>query len=607
MAREKILVIGASGFVGAHLYNQLKRIGHLVVGTTTKQGFWRQEYLDGKLYVLDLTRAEDVAHFLLKERPSIIVNLAAYGNHELHENEEKIFQVNIQGLHTLFRYVEKFPETKLINIGSFLEYGGNVRGATEDSLPLPNSLFGVTKFQASQMISYYGKKKKFDCVHLRLFSVYGALEDPTKFIPKLVHMAKFKKLPILNSAQAAGDFIHIDDVLNCILSCLEIKHQGEIYNVCTGKKTSHLEIFQMMKEIAEIGENITFSKEDSSSADSVDFWGLKDKAINSLNFVAQIDLRAGLTSLLLGHQERNKQLFRKELQTISIIVYCKDDERSLPLFYERTLKVFKALEFQYEFVFVNDGSKDKSFEIIRDLSTKDPFVLGINHLRSFGIQASYLSGLKEIRGDAFLFMQANLQDPPELIPQLLKKWEKGFRIIGARRVGRVENLVLEKLRIIFYKFLKSVAQEPIHLDVGEFALMDRSVGDKLRAMEDSSPLIPVMRAYLGESYESVDYIKPEVSSGHRRKNFFDNFWSPLNGLFSIESKIPYAIFVASFVAFGLGLLLWSLPIDRLFIVLILLFVGLLQFQMIYLLRSTRKRPLYLVRSKIIKGKEIFSS
>lgn len=172
---------------------------------------------------------------------------------------------------------------------------------------------------------------------------------------------------------------------------------------------------------------------------------------------------------------------------ISILVPCYNEEAVLRQFYARTSEVIGGLSgYDFEFVFVNDGSRDETLAIMRELRAKDARVSYVNLSRNFGKEIAMIAGIDYLQGDAAVIMDADLQDPPELIPEMIGWWEKGYDDISAKRRSRAGESFFKKWSShAFYRILQHLTNIPIQLDVGDFRLLDKQCLNALRLMRES--------------------------------------------------------------------------------------------------------------------------
>ncbi|WP_163192963.1 glycosyltransferase family 2 protein [Clostridium thermarum] len=199
---------------------------------------------------------------------------------------------------------------------------------------------------------------------------------------------------------------------------------------------------------------------------------------------------------------------------LSIVVPMYYEEEVAEECYKRLTKVMKAKEFEYELLFVNDGSKDKTYEILSEIAKNDIRAKVINFSRNFGHQAAVTAGIEASKGDAVVIIDADLQDPPELIVDMIKLWENGYEVVYAKRMKRKGEtwfkLVTAKY---FYKFLDAMSDVKIPQNTGDFRLIDRKVANVFLAMPEKNRFIRGMISWVGFNQIAIEYIREERFAG----------------------------------------------------------------------------------------------
>ncbi|MPM71220.1 putative glycosyltransferase [bioreactor metagenome] len=172
-------------------------------------------------------------------------------------------------------------------------------------------------------------------------------------------------------------------------------------------------------------------------------------------------------------------------KTISIVIPVYNEEESLPILYERLKSVLGMLKYRFEIIFVDDGSKDGSMEIIRKFGLTDPLVSYISLSRNFGKEIAMAAGLDFAAGDAVIMMDADLQDPPELIGQMISYWENGYDDVYAKRISREgESFIKKASSYLFYRILKKMTRVEIHEDTGDFRLLSRRAVEAVKGIRE---------------------------------------------------------------------------------------------------------------------------
>ena len=182
---------------------------------------------------------------------------------------------------------------------------------------------------------------------------------------------------------------------------------------------------------------------------------------------------------------------------ISIVAPIFDERENLPVLYERLVGVMDATEPQFEIVLVDDGSRDGSLDIMHGLAARDARVTVVELARNFGHQVAISAGLDYARGDAVIVMDADLQDPPEVLPQFITKWREGHDVVYAIREQRKEGVLKQLAYRLFYRMLQRIANIQIPLDSGDFCIMDRKVVDLLAAMPERNRFVRGIRSWVG--------------------------------------------------------------------------------------------------------------
>ncbi len=191
--------------------------------------------------------------------------------------------------------------------------------------------------------------------------------------------------------------------------------------------------------------------------------------------------------------------------TVSVIIPIYDEEESLPTLAERLSSTLESTGESWEVIFINDGSTDDSKEIIRRLHERDPRFKSVAFSRNFGHQVAISCGLDYARGRAVIAMDGDLQDPPELLPDLLTRWRDGYEVVYAVRQERKENIFKRVAYKGFYWLMKKISYLDIPLDSGDFSLMDRKVVDLLRDMPERNRFIRGLRSWVGFRQTGYEY------------------------------------------------------------------------------------------------------
>lgn len=243
------------------------------------------------------------------------------------------------------------------------------------------------------------------------------------------------------------------------------------------------------------------------------------------------------------------------MKKISILIPAYNEQEVLEQLYQRIGKLANDNKsYEFEFMFVNDGSRDKTLEIIKSYAKSDNRVAYVNLSRNFGKEIAMIAGLDHVTGDATVIIDADLQDPPELIPKMLKFWEQGFDDVYAKRNSREGESWLKKVSSRwFYKILQKTTRIPIQTDTGDFRLLDKKCVDALKEIRESQRYTKGMFSWIGFNKKEITYDRDPRAAGETKWNYSKLFNFAIDGITSFTTA-PLRIstilgFVVSFVAF----------------------------------------------------------
>ena len=225
----------------------------------------------------------------------------------------------------------------------------------------------------------------------------------------------------------------------------------------------------------------------------------------------------------------------KASPVISVIGPVYNEAEILPSFFTRIRNVMEKIGEPWELILVDDGSGDGSTEIIKDLSREDPHVRPVVFSRNFGHQIALTAGLDYSRGQAVVVIDTDLQDPPEVIPDLIVKWREGFEVVYAVRAEREgETLFKKATASFFYRFINRITDVDIPLDTGDFRLMDRKVVDVLNTMREKHRFPRAMASWVGFKQIGVEYKRDARTVGETKYPFRKMFRLALNAITSFS-------------------------------------------------------------------------
>jgi len=209
-----------------------------------------------------------------------------------------------------------------------------------------------------------------------------------------------------------------------------------------------------------------------------------------------------------------KVALKAERCLLSVVVPMYNEEEVIETTYRRLAAVLESIGEPYEILFVDDGSRDRTADIVRGICAADRRVKLVGLSRNFGHQIAVTAGIDHASGRCVVLIDADLQDPPEIIPQMLARWREGFDVVYGRRVARKgESWFKKTTAALFYRFLRKMSPVDIPVDTGDFRLMDRKVCDALRGMRERSRFVRGMVSWVGYRQTAVPYVREERFCG----------------------------------------------------------------------------------------------
>ncbi|MBL6989642.1 MAG: glycosyltransferase family 2 protein [Bacteriovoracaceae bacterium] len=245
-------------------------------------------------------------------------------------------------------------------------------------------------------------------------------------------------------------------------------------------------------------------------------------------------------------------------KTISIVTPCFNEEDNVETLYHKVKDEFTKLDqYTYEHIFIDNASTDKTVQIIKSIAKNDPNIKLIVNSRNFGHLRSPVYGLKQAMGDAAMLVVADLQDPPELIPEFIKKWEEGNEIVIGVKNKSHESPLMYLIRTAYYNLINRLAEIPLAKNYTGFGLYDKKIIDLLKANPDPYPYLRGLIFEFGFNVVRIKYTQPVRKRGITKNNFFTLYDIAMLGICS-HSKVPLRIatisgFVFSMVSFLIGI------------------------------------------------------
>ena len=221
---------------------------------------------------------------------------------------------------------------------------------------------------------------------------------------------------------------------------------------------------------------------------------------------------------------------------LSVVIPVYNEEESLHPLYRKLVEVLSQTGYSFEVLFVDDGSSDKSQIILEEIALNDPQVTVVQLARNFGQQVALSAGLEHSKGKGVICMDADMQDSPEAIHQLIQKWQEGYSVVYGRRIKRKENVLKRIAYSVFYRLLRLIANIRIPLDAGDFCLMDRQVVDSINAMPERNRFLRGIRSWVGFSQIGIPIERNARDSGQPKYTVNRLISLALDGLISFSVR-----------------------------------------------------------------------
>ncbi|WP_054023723.1 glycosyltransferase family 2 protein [Bacillus sp. FJAT-28004] len=299
----------------------------------------------------------------------------------------------------------------------------------------------------------------------------------------------------------------------------------------------------------------------------------------------------------------------------SVIVPMYNEEEVIEHTYERLKLVMDNTNEPYELIFVNDGSKDRTVELVSMICDFDPNVRLINFSRNFGHQIAISAGMDYAQGDAIVVIDADLQDPPEVIIDMIAKWKEGFEVVYGKRLKRKGETMFKKMTAkLFYRTLRSLTNVDIPVDTGDFRLIDRKVCDVLRGLKEKNRFVRGLVSWIGFNQTMVEYEREERFAGETKYPLKKMIAFALDGITSFSYKplkiatyIGFTLSISSFLYLlvvifqklftGTTIAGWAsiVAVNLLFNGIILMLLGIIGEYIGRIYDESKNRPLYIVR------------
>lgn len=302
----------------------------------------------------------------------------------------------------------------------------------------------------------------------------------------------------------------------------------------------------------------------------------------------------------------------------SVIIPVYNEEKVIDETYNRLKATLDSTSAPYELIFIDDGSRDSSKDIIKSLCQKDPKVKLITFSRNFGHQTAISAGLDHASGKALIIIDADLQDPPSVILEMIKKWKEGYEVVYGQRTGRKGEGIFKKMTAaVFYRLFKSLSQYDMPLNAGDFRLIDLKVAEALKSFREKNRYLRGLISWLGFKQTKVEYVREERFAGQTKYSLSKMLklsWDAITSFSYIPLRLAaYLGFLVSGLSFIYLLVViyqalftnttvpgWAslIAINLLFNGIVLIILGIFGEYLGRIYEETKNRPLYIISDKI---------
>lgn len=305
---------------------------------------------------------------------------------------------------------------------------------------------------------------------------------------------------------------------------------------------------------------------------------------------------------------------------LSIVVPCFNEEQNLEHLYSELITVLNKISYNYEIIFSDDGSKDHTFDVIKKIAASDNHVSGISLSRNFGHQIAIMAGLQQSKGDIVLMMDADLQHPPEVIPQLISEYEKDFDIVNTRRLDTQGIGVMKKISSsLFYRLLNFLSNVKIESSSADFRLMTRKAVDAFLQLEEKDRFTRGLISWMGFKQSVVEYTAATRFAGDSKYTVKKMFRFGMDGITSFSTKPLRISFYTGLIIFFIGLVYsvyaiienirretvpgWTSILVSVLIIggIQLVSIGIVGEYIARIFNETKARPLFFIQDKTTKN------
>jgi dolichol-phosphate mannosyltransferase len=584
---ERVLITGGGGFLGAGLARRLLDAGHEVHLLLRPGGSRRRlADLEGRFHAhdADLLDGPAVKRAVAACRPEVVFHLAAEGVHGGRGLDESV-RGNVLATAHLLEALEGHDYRALVHAGSGAEYGPREGAIPEDAPLCPATDYAAAKAAASLLVLAQARRGR-PAVVVRIFGAYGPGEAPARLVPYVMGCCRDGVAARVSAGEQRRDFVFADDVHELLLAAARDPSAGPVLHAGTGQAHRVRDVVEAVRRLCgpgpgpvygahqRPGEPALYLADVARTTDRTGWrprhdleaglhrtweWFRAAPAAGAVSFFGAREFRPpGAAEMAAppnpdttAASSATEGRMAAEEPWLSLVVPVLDEEEVLGETYAVLTRILAGLGRPYEVIVVDNGSTDRTPGIAAGLCRHDPRWRYLRLSRNFGYQNSITAGMLAAAGEGILVIDADLQDPPELIPQFVARWQEGYDVVygvRARRVGEpLWRTVPTMLAMRLITWMSDEFKLPAHS--GDFRLISRRVRDAFAQLPENNRYVRGLIHWLGFRQVGVPYTRLGRTRGSSKVN-----WPHLIG-FTCNAIINFSIKPVRFFALlGLGVL-----------------------------------------------------